>query len=76
MQCREVAARGEEVEITRDRPVAFVGNVRLQLVGSGGGRSRPQTVGTLYPRTIATIGAPVTVLVVPLPAVWNASLCR
>lgn len=74
--CHELPPGGEEVTITTSRPVAFVGRVRVFVKGEADGRSRPRTAGALVPRTIATIGAPVTVLVVPLPGVWAASLCR
>lgn len=76
LRCHELAPGGEEVEVTGDGPVAFVGKVRIQALGPGGGRSRPRELGALEPRTIATVGSPVTVLVVPLPAVWKATLCR
>lgn len=75
-RCHELPPGGEEVAITEDRPVAYVGKVQVQALGPRDGRSRPRRFGTLEPRTLATVGAPVTVLVVPLPGVWNASLCR
>ena len=74
--CHPIAAEGEQVELTADEPVAYVGQVSVQVVGRHGGRSHPRPAGALEPRTIATVGDPVTVLVLPRPGVWAASLCR
>ena len=76
VQCHELPPGGEETTITEDEPVAYVGNVRVQAVTPRGGRSRPRPASALQPRTIATTGGPVAVVVVPMPGVWNASLCR
>lgn len=75
-RCHELPPQGEEVTITRDRPAAFAGNVSLRVSGPQGGRSRPRLVGAIEPSTMATTGAPLTVVVTPRRGVWAASLCR